>query len=389
MCADSSLVDFHLLPIAEMEEILDRFEVRIDTAMQAAPPTKQWVKEALHRKGSGRCPVRMKRLSFELIIRYGDALADLFCEFPDDLNAIVPYDYAIGYQPPDRSPRINTLEVMLRGAEWKDEWGTTWGHAEGGVGATPVDFPLKDWGQLDDFLASIPDPRAPGRLDEAMRVLKKHGATKYSFGYIQLMMFERLHALRSMEQLFLDFYLHESELRRLMDAIEGYLLELIRYWAEIGADGIFFTDDWGSQTSLMISPKMWRERFKPYYSRIFEEVHRLGMDVLLHSCGNITQIVGDLTDVGVDILDPIQPGAMDIDAIVRQFGGRVSFSGGIDVQHLLCHGSPKQIKDTVRRLIDTVGRPLGGGLIIAPANEVMPETPLENLRALFESSHAQ
>ena len=389
MSVDSPRVDFRSMPIAEMEEILGRFVERIDAAMQAAPPTKQWVKEALHRKGSGRCPIRLNRLSFDVIVRYGDALADLFCEFPDDLNAILPYDFTIGYQPPNRRPRINALEVMLRGARWKDEWGTTWGHAEGGVGATPVDFPLKDWGQFDDYLTSVPDPRAPGRLDRAMSVLKKHAATKYCCGIIHLTLFERLHALRSMDQLFLDFYMYESELRRLMDTIEGYLLELVRYWAEIGADGLFFTDDWGSQTSLMISPKMWRAWFKPYYNRIFEEVHRLGMDVHFHSCGNVTQIVGDLIEVGIDILDPIQPGAMDVDAVVEQFGGRVSFCGGIDTQHLLCDGTPRQISETVRRLIDTVGRPFGGGLIVAPANVLTPEIPFENLRALFEAAHDQ
>jgi uroporphyrinogen decarboxylase len=75
--------------------------------------------------------------------------------------------------------------------------------------------------------------------------------------------------------------------------------------------------------------------------------------------------------------------------VAKRFGGRLSFCGGIDIQNLLVFGSPRQIKDSVRELIDTLGRPFGGGLIVAPANLVTPEVPLENLRALFEACHQQ
>lgn len=390
MSADSHEADFRSVPIPEMERILARFEERIHEAQKAGPATKDWVKKAVRRQGSGRCPVRINRTSVDLIIRYGDALADLFCEYPDDIIVIYPYDYSIGYQPADRIPRINPLEVLMRDARWTDEWGTVWGHAAGGVGATTVDCPLKDWGQLDEYLATqMPDPRAPGRLDAALPIVSKHGGSKYLIGNDQLMLFERLHSLRGMQELFVDFYSNENELRRLLKALEEYNLEFVRNWAEIGVDAVFFTDDWGSQNSLMLSPSMWREFFKHHYVAVFNEVHRLGMDVYFHSCGNITLIVGDLIDAGVDVLDPIQPGAMDIEAIVKEYGGQVTFCGGIDVQHLICEGTPSQIKDTVSRLIEVVGRPFGGGMVVAPANAITPETPLENLRALFEAAHDQ
>ncbi|GAG27237.1 unnamed protein product, partial [marine sediment metagenome] len=260
--------------------------------------------------------------SLDVIIRYKDALADLFCEYPDDIIVVIPYDFAIGYQPPGRGPQINPVEVMMRDARWIDEWGITWGHAEGGVAGTPVDYPLKDWGRLDDYLATrMPDPRAPGRLDSILPAVEKHGETKYVLGVTHLMLFERLHALRGMQELLADFYLNEAELRRLLSALEGYHLEHARYWAEIGVDGVFFTDDWGTQTSMIISPAMWRDFFKPHYIAIFDEIHRLGMDVHFHSCGNVTRIVGDLIETGIDVLDPIQPGAMDLEEIVKEFGG--------------------------------------------------------------------
>ena len=160
----SVTTDYRLLPTAEMEAIVARFEDRVNRAMAAAPPTKDWVKKAVHRQGSGRCPVRIKRLSLDVVLRYGDALADLFCRFPDDVVSIIPYDISIGYQAPDKHPRINPVEVLTRDAQWTDEWGTRWGHAFGGCGATPVDSPLADRAGLDDYLAhSIPNPRAHGR----------------------------------------------------------------------------------------------------------------------------------------------------------------------------------------------------------------------------------
>lgn len=381
--------DFRGLSVAEMEARLAAFEARVNDAQAANAPTREWVKDAIHRRGTGRCPVRLKRLSTDLVLRYGDALADLFCAYPDDMIAAIPYDITIGYQAPGKTPWVNPVEALMRDAQWKDEWGTRWGHAFGGVGATPIEEPIKDWAQLDAYLAEgIPNPHAPGRFD-AIRPLMERHRTKYRYGIIHLAMFERLHSLRGMQNLLTDFYTNENEVRRLMEALEAYLIEIIRAWGDMGADGVFMTDDWGSQTGLFIAPDLWRHFFKACYTRIFAEVHRFGMDVLFHSCGNVTGIVGDLIEAGMDVLDPVQPGAMDIDRLAREFGGRTAFSGAIDIQHLLCDGTPAQIKDEVRRIIDTLGRPFGGSLLIGPANVMTPETPLANLHALFEASHAQ
>ena len=149
------------------------------------------------------------------------------------------------------------------------------------------------------------------------------------------------------------------------------------------------TDDWGSQNGLMISPDLWRSLFKPYYARVFAEIHRLGMDAIFHSCGNVTPIVGDLIDIGLDMLDPVQPGAMDIAQIAREFGGKAAFCGAVDVQNLLVSGSPQQVKDVVRRVVETLGRPFGGALLLGPANVMTPDIPFENLVALFEAAHEQ
>ncbi|MEW6756320.1 MAG: hypothetical protein AB1505_35915, partial [Candidatus Latescibacterota bacterium] len=121
-----------------------RFNERVDRGMEGAPPTKEWVRRALGRQGAPRCPVRLRRLSLDVILRHGDALADLFCAFPDDALFVVPYDIFLGYPPPGRPGYPNVVEAMTQAAQWTDEWGTTWRHAAGGVGASTVAAPLRD-----------------------------------------------------------------------------------------------------------------------------------------------------------------------------------------------------------------------------------------------------
>ena len=386
---DSATWSAAALPLAQREAIVRRFNERVTGALLQSPPTKELVKNALHRKGAPRCLVRLQRLSLDVILRYGDDLADVFCAFPDDLISPHPYDFFVGYQPPHAQGSINALQVLTEPATWTDEWGTQWGHAAGGVGATATGYPLTDWSQLDDYLAHrFPDPRAPGRLDAAAAVIQKHAANRYCMGVNVLTIFERLHNLLGMQEALMALCTNEREVAWLLEALTQYHLELIRYWAEIGADGLFLGDDWGSQRGMMISAAMWRRLFRPHYVRLFDETHRCGMDVIYHSCGNVMDIIPDLIDIGADVLDPIQPVAMDPREIARRFGGRIAFYGGINTQELAGY-TPRQVKDEVRRLIETVGTPFGNAYMIAPANVLTPEVPLENIVALCEAAHSQ
>jgi uroporphyrinogen decarboxylase len=279
--------------------------------------------------------------------------------------------------------------VLTQTAEWVDEWGTRWGHAVDGVGATPVASAIPDWSELEDYLAHrMPDPHAPGRLDKPKAALAVHGDDKYCAAMVHLALFERLHCLRGMENTLCDLGENEAEVERLLEALSDYFVELIREWGTTNISGFFLTDDWGSQTNLMISLPMWRKFFKAHYKRIFDEIHRCGKDVIFHSCGNVMRIIPDLIELGLDVLDPVQPGAMNLDELGRTFGGKVAFSGGIDVQRLE-YNTPQQIRDEVRHAIDALGKPHGNAYLVAPANVISPTVPFENLQALFEASHAQ
>jgi uroporphyrinogen decarboxylase len=376
------------LSLPERESVIRRFNERVDRAMAGRAPTKAWVRKALRRGGAPRCPVRLRRLSHDVILRHGDALADLFGRYPDDTVFVSAYDIFIGWQPPDRPDPIDPVRVLTEDAEWTDEWGTGWRHAAGGVGASPVSHPLRDWSSVDAYLAGrMPDPLAPGRLDGALPALQRHRDTAYVAGMTHLALFERLHCLRGMENTFEDFYAFPNDVDRLLDALTDYLIEVIRGWGRLGGvDGFFLTDDWGTQSSLMISPALWRKFFAARYRRICDEAHRLDLDVIFHSCGNVTAIEGDLIDAGVDVLDPLQPEAMDLNRVAREFGGRVAFSGGISDQELVAF-TPGQVREHVRRTIDLLGGPSGNAYIVAPSNVLPPEVPFENLEALFEACH--
>jgi uroporphyrinogen decarboxylase len=369
--------------------LIDRFNERVLTAQRASPPAKHWVRKAVRRQGASRCAVRLRRLSYDVILRYGDALADLFVAYPDDVLCIQPYEFLVGYRTPGVDP-IDPVRVLTEPAEWTDEWGTRWEHAAGGVGASPISFPLRDWSQLDDYLEQrMPDPSAPGRLDGALPSLRSVGPVVYYAGMAHMALFERLHCLRGMENTLEDFYAAPQHIERLLDALTDYYLEIIRGWGGLeDVDCIFMSDDWGTQSSLMVSPEMWRRFFAARYRRLCDEAHRQGLDVMFHSCGHVLEIIGDLIDAGVDIIDPLQSEAMDLRVVAREYGGKVAFCGGLSDQAIAGY-TPVQVRDEVRRTIDLLGVPYANAYIVGTSNTLMPEIPLANIEALFEACHGR
>ncbi|MBW1673606.1 MAG: hypothetical protein JRJ45_08160 [Deltaproteobacteria bacterium] len=369
--------------LTEIEKLIERFNHRINEAQMRSFASKNMVKKAIRRKGAKRCTFRLKMVSPEIIIRYNDNLADILCEFPDDIICMHPYDYTIGYQSPESKNYINPIRTIMGNFKWIDEWGTSWAHAVGGIGAMQIDYPLKDWSLLNDYLANkFPNPNKPGRLDAPISELQMHGGKKYCIGMIMLSLWERLQALRGMDAVLMDLYDNEIDLKRLIEEIVNYLVVLIHNWAIIGADAVLLGDDWGTQSSLMISLDMWRTFFKNAYRTLVEEAHKYDMDIILHSDGHINELIPDFINVGFDSLHPIQPGPNNLNRIAKEFGGYITFFGAIDSQKLLILASPQKIKDDVRKLIDILGKPFGNAFIISPSNVLTPDVPLENIRAL-------
>ncbi|MHB9033053.1 MAG: uroporphyrinogen decarboxylase family protein [Anaerolineae bacterium] len=263
---------------------------------------------------------------------------------------------------------------------WTDEWGTGW--ENDGHGAKTESYPLESgYEALAGY--RFPDPRLPGRFAEVDGYLTKRGE-RYVQAVVWFTLFERLWMLRGFNNMLIDPYTDEANFERLRDRIIDYNLAMIDQWLARKVDGIFFSDDWGSQRGLLMNPDDWRRFYKPAYRRMFERVRAGGAHVWMHLCGDISAILGDLVDIGLNVLNPVQPQAMDVRRLAREFGGKVCFNGGVDVQGTLVRGTPQEVKREVDELLALFGK-YNGGYIADTSHSIMPETPLDNIIALYEA----
>ncbi len=152
-------------------------------------------------------------------------------------------------------------------------------------------------------------------------------------------------------------------------------------------DGVLFGDDWGQQRGLMFGAKRWRQFIKPRAAAMYKRVAAAGKAVCLHSCGKVQDLFPELIEIGLQVFNPFQPEVMDLQEMKSRYGDALTFYGGVSVQQLLPFGTPRQVRDEVRRLMDTLGR--GGGFIVAPSHDMPGDVPLENLLAFIETVRAQ
>jgi uroporphyrinogen decarboxylase len=197
--------------------------------------------------------------------------------------------------------------------------------------------------------------------------------------------FEIAHFMRGMENFLADLALRPALACALMDRIADSLLARARRTLEAGAGGFVlfeYNDDVAGQRGMFLSPAMWRRYIKPRVARFFELIRRHGAAVRCHCCGSCRPIIPDLIEIGMDVLNPVQPRAAGMDPfeLKAEFGDQLTLHGGIDIQELLPNGSPEQVRAHVRRMIQRVGR--GGGYILGPSHRIQADTPLENILAM-------
>ncbi|MEM2111610.1 MAG: uroporphyrinogen decarboxylase family protein, partial [Candidatus Bathyarchaeia archaeon] len=264
----------------------------------------------------------------------------------------------------------------------EDEWGI-----KRKLGATGkywhfVYHPLQDLDSVDEY--EFPDIDAPGRFETAKKQLKKWGDEYFNIGGIPGF-FEWAWYLRGFNKFITDLYTNPKFVNELLDKLLEYNLELGTRLIELGVDSIGSGEDTASQTGLFISPELWRKYFKPRYKRLYDGLKKKGdVFIFYHSDGNIEKLIPDLIDVGVDILNPIQPDCMDPAKIKKLYGSEMTFDGTISVQSTLPFGSVKDVEREVIKRIKTVG--YDGGLILGPTHIVGYDVPLENILALYETA---
>ncbi len=196
-------------------------------------------------------------------------------------------------------------------------------------------------------------------------------------------LFERSWTIRGFENALMDVAAEPDFYEELLERITQLHLAFIRESVKLPVDGIMFSDDWGDQRSIIIGAERWRRMLKPRLARMYEAVHAAGKLTLSHCCGNCSEVLPDLIEIGLDVLESVQPEAMDVYDLKRQYGKNITFWGGLGSQSTIPFGTPEEIHATVARLCTELGK--GGGYILAPAKPLMPETPTENAVAVIES----
>ncbi len=259
-----------------------------------------------------------------------------------------------------------------------DEWGCTFTACEPGVIGEVKQPLLSDFSKVNSLKQPIEI------LEEAdfSQVNKTYANTdKYVLAGTTVRPFERMQFLRGTENLFMDMAYGTKEFETLKNIVHDFFLKEIKMWTKTDVDGISFMDDWGTQNSLLISPKMWRSIFKPLYTEYCQLIHESGKDVFFHSDGHITDIYPDLIEIGVNAINS-QLFCMDIEKLSSRFKGKITFWGEIDRQHILPFGSPEEVKQAVLKVRKALDDGTGG--VIAQCEWGLDVTK-ENIETVFDT----
>jgi len=310
-------------------------------------------------------------------------------EIPDEILGRFDIDLRhIGLNPPEKEETKVVSEDT-----YTNEFGITLRKQYHGYYFEMVEGlnPLFDASSIDDVRKyKGPNPhegRTRGLRNKARKFLDDgYGLTCDSFtgGILELAIW-----LRGFSKFYRDLRTNPELVDALLDktlevhkALWGAFLSEVGDYAQI----VLYGDDYGMQRGMLISPTMWREKVKPRVRELVSFIKKgFKVKVQLHSCGSIRPIIGDLIEMGFDIINPVQPRAKDMDSseLKREFGERVCFHGGIDIQYVLPRGSVEDVeKEVATRIRDYAP---GGGYILAAAHNIQPDVPPQNIAMMFDA----
>jgi uroporphyrinogen decarboxylase len=350
---------------------------------------RERVELALHHEEPDRCPMQVSFTpEFATRLRQALALRGTRVHNPHGGGNTYELERALGE------------DLLLTSVGWAnsyymgdqpyvDEWGVGWAvqpyQTPFGVGHyTEIAMhPLADDQAISRY--QPPDPYRPDLYTDAAQVIRDFKDEYWIVGVTVTTIFETAWALRGLQQMLIDMLADPDLADQVLDFPYRYHLAAAKRLVEIGVDMIWIGDDVGSQHEMLISPKMWRKYFKWRMADLIHELKAINprVKVAYHSDGDIRRIIPELIEIGLDVLNPIQPACMDPAEIKRQYGDHLCFWGTIDEQKTLPFGSPEDVRAEVLERLRTVGQ--GGGLILAPTHHVQLDTPLENFWAMVDT----
>lgn len=291
-------------------------------------------------------------------------------------------------------PPHHSREIEYPDGRYVNEWGVEYYIPPSEQYAyVPVSAPLARATLADLEAYDWPDPLDPGRTEGVREEARRlHEENKWAIvGNVDKpVILELALAMRGFEQLLIDMMMNPAFANRLLDKLtEIQILRYERFLEETGPylDVILFADDLGIQEGPLISPTLYRKLLKPRHKLLLDAIRRkTEAKILYHSCGGVYPLIGDLIEIGVDCLNPVQVSASEMDTakLKREFGKYLSFWGAIDTQHVLPYGTPDDVRAEVRHRINDLAP--GGGFIVAPIHNVQDDVPPQNLVAMCEET---
>jgi len=273
--------------------------------------------------------------------------------------------------------------------DYVGEWGVGWKIAEyktkngSGRYTEVAKHPLGEDDAINSYVP--PDPGDEKRYEPSKKLIEEYGKEYPIMGVIVCTIFETAWALRGMDKLMIDFMTNEELANRILDIPFNYHLYAGKKLVEMGVDIIWTGDDIGGQNGMLMSPDTWRKYLKPRMARLFQELKAINPDLKIayHSDGEFYPVMDELVEIGLDILNPVQPKCIDPYYLKKRYGKNLSFWGSVDIQETLPFGTPEEIINEVRERIKIMGP--GGGFIISPTHHVQIDTSVENFFAFWNA----
>jgi hypothetical protein len=285
----------------------------------------------------------------------------------------------------DRPADLQLWTALPDGRQRKvDAWGVTWETMGGGSFGEAVDWPLADITQQVGY--QFPDLHNPAYFADARETIRANNAStnpKYCLGVMPYSSLnEGTHNLMGLGNLFVAYYEQPDDLKAWLARLSAKQAESIRLLAEIGCDGVMGYDDWGLQDRLMVSPRLIEQFFMPHYRENWALAHALGMDVWLHSCGYIIDILPMLQSTGLNVIQQDQQENMGLENLDATVGGKLAFWCPVDIQQTMVHGTTEDVRAYVKHMVATIGAHHGGLISMAYSSpEAVQHTP-QNISAM-------